>query len=238
MLEISNDHLVIDTMSLTDFTQSAIETASGDTSALNTLAVVLDLRPESLQTPNRHDINLDVSSLSLVLGNTDSPASLELVADLVASARTTANAHFCASVLAGHATESDEYGDVGIWIIDAGNIDTVIGASNSLANNARMVLKRLGLDTLLSTEDAEATPLVLASDTSLPAAFKGSSQETDVAHLSGLLAQLENRFAFSVNTGRGGIILHFLLGQPRGRADDSNNANVWAGLLGVGVWAD
>ncbi|THH09874.1 hypothetical protein EW145_g1704 [Phellinidium pouzarii] len=206
-------------IALYNLTDLSVSKAPGDESALSTLAAVRELCLPS----DQKRIKVDLLSLTLVSENSNLQSSasestssiLKFVAELAASARATAVTHACSSVLAGHASESDEYGDVGLWI-DA-QMHPIKPADDPL-KNARAVL-------IISVE--------LAQDTKLPSVFKGSPEDDDVAYLAEVLAQLEHCFAFSVKLDNKATALHFLLGQMQG--DDGCG---WVGLLGVGTWSD
>ncbi|KAI5124436.1 hypothetical protein M0805_008320 [Coniferiporia weirii] len=223
-------------ISLCDLTNSLISSAAGDDSALNTLTLVRDIHSPS----NQGRVEVDLQSLTLVCGVPYSqgspcvgaPSSLRFATALAASARATAAAHSCSSVLAGHTSESDEYGDIGLCInVHSDSIDI----TNNQTKNARTIITCLGLGALLSTEDSDVkiTPVMLTEDTKLPSMFKVSPKDSDVAELVRELQRLRHHFSFNVRCGDGVTVLHFLLGLLQ---DDSSSC--WVGLLGAGTWSD
>ena len=231
---------------LSEFSRTKNAKALDDDAASNTILAVRNLCSSEAQ----NHLKIDLSSFVLI-ADSDSNASgesedndgLQLAKELAETARAAAPAHACSSVLAGHASESDDYADIGILLgSGAASIDLQTGSTEK---NARSVLSCLGLDALLSSEVYSMSRVVssslrltsffqinilsLSEETKAPIAFKASVQDSDVKHLASLLEGLSHRFAFSVS--QGSTAFHFLLGQVPGSA-------AWAGLLGVGTWSD
>ena len=55
-----------------------------------------------------------------ILGRPSSREIEEFVNELTAEANKAAESLFCGSILAGQSSETDEYGDVGVWLGDLG----------------------------------------------------------------------------------------------------------------------
>ncbi|KAL5534557.1 hypothetical protein ACEPAG_1020 [Sanghuangporus baumii] len=221
---------IIDTASsyipLEDFDSTASANTSFDD--IDAVAKTINAVRILCSSQAQKQLKLDVSSFIIILDSDskrtiDEGSSLGLVREIAESARAAAPAHACSSVLAGHASESDEYADVGL-LLSAGSAE--INPEDRVEKKARAVLSSLGLDSLHSTK---IIPLPLSSETRAPVAFKASAQDADVQHLSSLLAKLSRSFAFSVSAED--VVLHFLLGQLP-------ESGAWAGLLGVGIWSD
>jgi len=139
----------------------------------------------------------------------------------------------CGSVLAGRTSESDEYGDVGLWI---GDLKHRTGAD---------VLKRLGLGSWLK-QGAKIVPSP-ASPSPLPAAvtsihgYVSSPSETSQIHLealSQLLSNLESSFEFRVEGIGSGYIIYFLCGKLSHTRGGFAQDEGYVGLVGVGVSTD
>lgn len=76
----------------------------------------------------------------------------EYLAELVRAAHIAANSHACSSVLAGHNSESDDYGDIGICLPS-----TFVCAENDSNTTVKSLLSELGLGSLLDTEGAQVS---------------------------------------------------------------------------------
>ncbi|EJD04296.1 uncharacterized protein FOMMEDRAFT_155423 [Fomitiporia mediterranea MF3/22] len=219
---------IIETVSgyirLEDFTRSASANVSSNDAkyASSTVLAVRDAcNPES----QKH-IKLDISSFVLICGSdgVNEDGGVQFVRELVEAARVAAPGQACSSVLAGHASESDEYADIGL-VFSSGTLN-IDPPSEDLEKDARAVLSSLGLDASVS---AQITPLSLLDKTKLPIAFNVSAQTPDVQRIALLLSRLSHRFAFSVSLNE--TVFHFLLGQ----LPDSDS---WLGLLGLGTTSD
>lgn len=94
--------------------------------------------------------------ISSVLKDKEMLATSEAIVRAAAKA---ANSHSCSSILAGHSTESDEYGDIGIWFDPS-----IIPASGDVEDKrqtSRVVLSALGLDALLNAQGGQVRGLLL-----------------------------------------------------------------------------
>ncbi|KAI0268798.1 hypothetical protein BC834DRAFT_821210 [Gloeopeniophorella convolvens] len=139
------------------------------------------------------------------------------IKDLASAANNTANENACGSILAGQGSESDEYGDVGVWL----------GDGSYSEGNETNILRALNL----YESGQEPTPGQLEPSTSLPSTFKPSSSD-ELDKLSFLLAKLHDKFYFTVKAGLngGGSVLHFLIGRL-----DEGIMSGWVGLVGIDI---
>lgn len=178
--------------------------------------------------------------------------TLSFLEELTRASYEVASTLLCSSVLAGRTSESDEYGDVGLWIGDLKH------------RTAADVLKRLGLDSWLR-QGAKVGPgshlfftspqrLILfqivsdpVSPSPLPGAvtstqgYVSSPSETPQIHieaLSQLLSNLESPFEFRVEGLSGGHVIYFLCGKLSHTRGGFAQDEGYAGLVGVGVSAD
>ena len=76
----------------------------------NTIALLRSLQPE--ERPNL------TGTGKAILGKHASGEAEENVTELTAEANEAAWSLFCGSILAGQSSETDEYGDVGVWLGD------------------------------------------------------------------------------------------------------------------------
>jgi hypothetical protein len=178
--------------------------------------------------------------------------TLSFLEELTRASYEVASTLLCGSVLAGRTSESDEYGDVGVWIGDLKH------------GTALDVLKRLGLDSWLrqgakvgpgshSLCISSQKPLmfqVVSSPTlpsPLPAAVASTEGyvsppfETPQIHLealSQLLSNIESPFEFRVEGLSGGYVIYFLCGKLSHTRGGFAQDEGYAGLVGVGVSAD
>ncbi|KAI0051259.1 hypothetical protein FA95DRAFT_1602930 [Auriscalpium vulgare] len=167
--------------------------------------------------------SLSATAASLTATISPPPAPVRAYIEaLTNAANSTANAAACGSVLAGQGSESDIFGDVGVWLGD--------GAYGPGAEKA--VLAALKCQSWLhhgrTIRHAELQP-----STSLPATFKpaaGGGME-----LKELLGRLTDKHYFSIVGGAelDGDVAHFLIGRL-----SLGGVRGWAGLVGMGVAAD
>ncbi|KAH9963916.1 hypothetical protein BC827DRAFT_1192013 [Russula dissimulans] len=137
--------------------------------------------------------------------------------DLASAANATANENACGSILTGHASETDEFGDICIWLgigpYSEGHEANILRALNLADPTQRITLGQL------------------QSSTSLPSTFKVLNSN-EFTKLSVLLAKLHNKFYFHVNSGFGanGTAIHFLVGRLA-----EGILSGWVALVGIGV---
>ncbi|CAG8624216.1 16747_t:CDS:2 [Acaulospora colombiana] len=140
----------------------------------------------------------------------------------------------CSSILAGRTSESDEYGDVGIWVGKLPDRDP------------QEVLRNLGLADWIESKGGKIVQ-AKASPSPLPASLTSTSgplspvAETPKIHmesLSKLLNNLESTLEFRVEGLGGGIVLYFMVGQLSEHNGGFDRDDGYAGLLGVGVMTD
>lgn len=79
--------------------------------------------------------------------------SLQYTEALVRADAAAAYSHTCSSVLAGHASESDEYGDVGLWI--SSDLLGDVQDTHDQRALSRAVLSAIGLDALLDAQGGQ-----------------------------------------------------------------------------------
>lgn len=114
----------------------------------NTITLLRSLQPEG-------GLNLTGAGKA-ILGKPASGEVEEYVNELTDEANKAAASLFCGSILAGQSSETDEYGDVGVWLGDLGigpaaNKSEVIVEALSLTSWTREVL----LGSLLSLAECE-----------------------------------------------------------------------------------
>ncbi|KAI0063699.1 hypothetical protein BV25DRAFT_1824271 [Artomyces pyxidatus] len=170
-------------------------------------------------------------SSALTATSTDQAASTppppkviqDYLEDLTRLANTVASASACGSILAGQGSESDDFGDVGVWL----------GEGTFGAGHGDEVLKALKLQSWLD-DGRKVHEEKLQSSTSLPATFKPTSSK-DAEQLKNLLDKLQDKYYFFVDGGAelNGEVAYFLVGHLT-----IDGASGWAGLMGLGVAAD
>ncbi|EJF57735.1 hypothetical protein DICSQDRAFT_182982 [Dichomitus squalens LYAD-421 SS1] len=154
-----------------------------------------------------------------------SPEIEDFLKQLTVAANAAAASGFCGSILAGHTSEADDYGDVAFYL----------GPGDYGPGHEQDVLRSLGIENfqdLMSNDVAskKATqPVELSSTDGLPTtgniAADASSGDT-VKRLRDILKQLSDRYAFCV-PGPGVLVFYFLVGR--------SGASEWIGLAGIGV---
>ncbi|KAF8647174.1 hypothetical protein AX16_007003 [Volvariella volvacea WC 439] len=138
--------------------------------------------------------------------------------DLVIASEDAAVSLSCSSILAGQGNESDDTGDVAVWL----------GDGEYGPGHASDVLKRLGLSGW--AESGQLKELDLTVHNALPPTIKGSTPELD--QLSSLLSALEDKHCFRVSSPTtGGLVAFFLIGRFTQNGE-------WGGLIGLGTWSD
>ncbi|EIN11577.1 hypothetical protein PUNSTDRAFT_131739 [Punctularia strigosozonata HHB-11173 SS5] len=143
-----------------------------------------------------------------------STASLQATGDFGRAVAEAAFATACGSMLAGQSSESDEYGDVAVFL----------GDGEYGPGHEGKVLEALGL--VHWKEGIE--PIPLDPSTGLPKTTSGTGEA--FSHLTSLLQQLKDRYAFLAKSSETPEkVLYVLVG----RLSDG-----WVGLVGVGIWSD
>lgn len=140
----------------------------------------------------------------------------------------------CSSVLAGQSSESDEYGDVGIWVGTLSQKDPW------------EVLSNLGLKEWIQSKGGKIVN-VAPSPSPLPSALTSTSgSQSSVAAtpkihmdaLSALLNNVDSTLEFRVEGLGGGVVLYFFVGELSEHKGGFESGSGYAGLVGVGVMAD
>ncbi|PIL34094.1 hypothetical protein GSI_03805 [Ganoderma sinense ZZ0214-1] len=153
----------------------------------------------------------------------DVPAEAEtFLKQLMCTANAAAASVLCGSILAGHTSDADDFGDVA----------TYLGPGDYGQRHERDVLQLLGLEDATSTDngtDVSLTatrPIELSSAHLIPRTVDVSIPGDAIKDLDSLLMRLEDRYAFCI-PGPGVLVFYFLLGRDGGSR--------WMGLAGVGV---
>ncbi|KAG8760703.1 hypothetical protein FRC14_002199 [Serendipita sp. 396] len=139
----------------------------------------------------------------------------------------------CGSMLAGGGSETDEYGDVGVWV---GSLEK---------RDPQDVLQNLGLDEWVKSNGGKIVQMP-PSPSPLPSSLTSSTSQSMVSEtpkmhaesLSKLLNNLESTMEFRIHGLPGGTVLYFLVGQLSERTGGFSPEDGYAGLVGVGVMAD
>jgi len=149
--------------------------------------------------------------------------------DLTRAAHVTGSSLACSSVLAGLSSESDEYGDVSLWLGDVTldedkeeHVIKLLGLDHWLQNGGRIVRSKSSTDPL---------PSGLAQ---IPRERR-STAETSLDALTSHISRLEQRFEFRLEGGQGhgGNVIWVLLGKLT-----LGKEQAWAGLIGAGTWGE
>ncbi|KAH7104101.1 hypothetical protein BKA62DRAFT_693526 [Auriculariales sp. MPI-PUGE-AT-0066] len=159
--------------------------------------------------------------LYLVPAHTEAPVPSTAQAELQSltiDAQQAAAVSSCSSILAGTSSESDEYGDIAVWL--GGTDDATSGVFEG-DNRENAVITALGLAGWLEkgakmVKDADGT--VAKSLMPSPALERVDTRVTG----------WEKTFALRVEGGPGSVVLFVLAGLSR--------ATGWQALLGIGVW--
>jgi len=159
---------------------------------------------------------------ALIAGDVPSVETQVYLKDLTLEANAAASSLACGSILAGQTSETDEFGDVALWLGD-GRFDKDHGWE---------VLKTLGFGNRLAS--VKMTPLALSPSSHLPLPIQLSA-EKEATRLVDLLSQLSEPYAFSaenvVGSGLGALTVYILVGRLSGPTYSPG----WAGLIGIGV---
>ncbi|KAJ6593705.1 hypothetical protein B0H19DRAFT_1091726 [Mycena capillaripes] len=152
----------------------------------------------------------------LLVGQGVAAPSDQLAADLeslAAAAQLAATSVLCSSILAGHTSESDDFGDAAIWL----------GQGAFGKGHEQAVLKTLGL------EGGRISSVELSAKTRIPVTVNAASSTPELEALSAKLAELQDVHCFSLQPTLGSDVIYSLVGK---------NASGWAGLVGIGIWSD
>jgi len=155
--------------------------------------------------------------------------------DLASAANATANENACGSILAGQASEADEFGDICVWLglgpYSEGHEANILRALN-LAGPTRRARYRPHFAPLFGAHlFCQITLGQLQSSTSLPSTFR-VLDSNEFTKLSVLLAKLQNKFYFRMNSDSGadGTVIHFLVGRLA-----EGILSGWVAVVGIGV---
>jgi len=138
-----------------------------------------------------------------------STESQSFLRSLLLSTTQTALANSTSSFLAGSSSESDDYGDIALYLGPVSSLPLSSQSSGSLKDE-RQILSLMGLEGILSKQSV-------------------SIHRTDppTTHNS-LVDKLTDVFTFRVEGANEGTVLFFLIG--RYETD-------WLGLVGIGIWS-
>ncbi|KAI0356308.1 hypothetical protein OH77DRAFT_1520368 [Trametes cingulata] len=209
--EIGSIRVLFDRTSLSHHGPADAPTAAATRATITTISATKDVR---------EIVNLGrpLAVLPRTLDAQDiAPPLLQFLRDLTASSNAAAVSLACGSILAGQSSETDEYGDIAVWLGDG-----EFGPGHELE-----VLASLGLRHLLIAEGT-VKELKISPHSGLPATVHipgGASAE--VARLRQLLDRLADPRIFRV---RADVSLYLLLGRYEAGAVAG-----WAGLLGLGI---
>ncbi|CDO72769.1 hypothetical protein BN946_scf184994.g22 [Trametes cinnabarina] len=145
------------------------------------------------------------------------PSVQDYLGQLTTSANAAAVSLSCGSILAGHASEADDFGDIAFWL----------GEGNYGPGHELDVLTRLNLERL-NAQDNQLQEVKLSTATGLPTTVNGPSTPND--DLSRLRQLLDRLSACRVFCLRGDLSIYILIGHY-----ESEGHSGWAGLLGLGV---
>jgi hypothetical protein len=154
--------------------------------------------------------------------------------DLASAANSTANENACGSVLAGQTSEADEFGDICLWLgtglYGEGHEADILRALN-LSDSTRRARYRPRFALFPGAHLFwQITSGQLNSSTSLPQTFKVLNSN-EFTKLSVLLAKLQNKFYFRVNSGSdASTVVHFLVGRLA-----EGILSGWVALVGIGI---
>ncbi|KAJ7251766.1 hypothetical protein B0H12DRAFT_985891, partial [Mycena haematopus] len=131
---------------------------------------------------------------------------------LASAAHAAAASVLCSSILAGHTSESDDFGDVAICL----------GPGAFGKGNERAVLASLGLGS------GQISSIELSPKTHIPSTVNVSDTTPELNALSAKLAQLQDLNCFSLQSPGSSDVIFSLVGK---KADN------WMGLVSVGTWS-
>ncbi|KAA1474261.1 hypothetical protein DENSPDRAFT_746570, partial [Dentipellis sp. KUC8613] len=142
------------------------------------------------------------------------------VTSLTLAANNAAAANACGSVLAGHTSEGDEFGDVALWL----------GEGEFGAGHEEDVLRTLDLAGWLKG-DAKPRSVKLGP-AGLSPTFKADPSDPDLQGLVQILATLKNKHLFTIDRSQDfdGSVAYFLLGHY-----SEGKVSGWVALAGMGI---
>ncbi|KAI0727403.1 hypothetical protein C8Q72DRAFT_840812, partial [Fomitopsis betulina] len=156
-------------------------------------------------------------------GEASGQVEREFLAELTQRAAAAALSLACGSILAGRTSESDEYGDVALWL---GKGDFGLGRE-------REILDALALRSRL-TPRPKVWHVDLSPSTCLPVSLP-TAPDGAVADLTDTLSRLDSLHCFRVQgvAGDDSVVLYVLLGQ----LTTPDGSSPWVGLMGLAVWS-
>ncbi|KAF9451263.1 hypothetical protein P691DRAFT_808253 [Macrolepiota fuliginosa MF-IS2] len=147
--------------------------------------------------------------------------TLRYLGELAVLANVAAESLACSSVLAGQGSESDDTGDVALWL----------GKGDYGPGNEHNVLRVLELTPWLE-QGATVTRVELSSyGSTLPSTLSGSVLSPQVQDLVLKINEMSDKYCFRVNSLSTAPLVFFVL---LGRFVTSE----WGGLMGIGTWSD
>ncbi|KAJ7039252.1 hypothetical protein C8F04DRAFT_1034023 [Mycena alexandri] len=159
------------------------------------------------------------SNRLLLVGSGVAEPSNEVAAELESlsvAAESAATSVLCSSILAGHTSESDDFGDAAIWL----------GQGAFGKGHEQAVLKSLGLE---GGKVRAISSIELSPKTCIPVTVNASTSTPELKALSAKLADLQDLHCFSLEPASGSDVIFSLVGK---------NASGWGGLVGIGIWSD
>ncbi|KAI0371046.1 hypothetical protein BV20DRAFT_965689 [Pilatotrama ljubarskyi] len=190
------------------------DTAETAAATRATIAAILPTKG----TPELAKLGLSFAIVPSTLDARDvAPPLQRYLKDLTVCANAAAASLACGSILAGHTSEADEFGDIAIWL---GNAE--YGRGHELD-----ALMSLGLQPLVSAE-GEVEEVKISPHSGLPITVHAPDDaNAEVARLRELLHRLADPRIFCT---RASLSVYLLLGRYEAGVEAG-----WAGLLGVGV---
>ncbi|KAI0331036.1 hypothetical protein GY45DRAFT_1336489 [Cubamyces sp. BRFM 1775] len=145
------------------------------------------------------------------------PSLQDYLRQLTVCANAAAASLACGSILAGHASEADEYGDIAFWL----------GEGDYDKGHELEILQSLSLQDMVP-EHGHFKEVEISPKTGLPVTVNASANATaEVTSLFGLLRQMSAIRAFCVP---GELSIYILIGRY-----GTGSLSGWSGLLGLGV---
>jgi len=187
------------------------------------------LYPQKISSNSTFTPSFDSPNHILIRNGASAPPDnvKAIIKALVEAAEKAAMSLACSSILVGQGSESDDYGDAGLWL----------GKGEYGEGHENEVLKALDLQSWIQEE--QIVPVELQPPESLPSTLparldlKSHAVGAAMEEFTKLSSSFQQQYCFRVRKAgpmSGGDVAFFLLGQ----LDDHG----WGGLVGVGVWAD
>ncbi|TFK44592.1 hypothetical protein BDQ12DRAFT_673252 [Crucibulum laeve] len=137
---------------------------------------------------------------------------------LALSAEAAATSLACSSILLGQTNESDDFGDVAVWL----------GEGDFRHSNAPNILQKLSLDSGLQINQIRTVPLSFRG--TLPSTLSSGTSSPQLDSLVDQLMILTDKYSFRIPLATDpSRVVVFLLGKF---------GNEWGGLVGLGNWFD